>query len=125
MKRILVVERNPHIRSLLEREFLTEGYHVTGAANEQELLKLLDGITLIDLLILDPEILDNPSIDLCERIKKFYPGLPVIVHALSTDIPHDSPFGIIAGCVEKNWNSITELKKVSADILHINEESHE
>jgi DNA-binding response OmpR family regulator len=125
MKRLVVVERNPHIRSLLEREFVAEGYQVSGAANEQELLRLLDGLTLIDLLILDPGILDSPSASLCRRIKTLYPHLPIIMHALNSDIHKDSPLGNIAGRVEKNWGSIVELKKVTVEILHDQEAHYE
>lgn len=125
MKRLVIVERNPHIRSLMEREFASEGYHVSGAANDHELIGLMDGITRVDLVIIDPDIIDNPLSPVWARIRKSYPGLPVIIHALCMEPGLDCPFGDMCARVEKNWNSIGELKRVSAEILRMKEYSHD
>ncbi|MBU1171393.1 MAG: hypothetical protein KKD44_17710 [Proteobacteria bacterium] len=121
MKRLVVVERNPHIRSLLEREFQSEGYQVSGAANEHELFGIMDGISRVDLLIIDPEIVENTFSTVWQRIRQCYPDLPVIVHSLCPNPQQISPLGIVYGRVEKNWNSIGELKKVSSEILQSKE----
>ena len=125
MKNIVVVERNPHIRRLLEREFHSEGCHVCGAANENELQVLMDGIGNLNLLIIDPEFIDHPDSAVWERIRRRYPKIPVIVHSLFKDTQRECPLGEICGRVEKNWNSIGELKKVAGEILNLKEAHHE
>lgn len=128
MKRLVVVERNPHIRRLLEREFLAEGYQVSGVSNEQDLILLLNGISQVDLLIIDPDTLDNPDNPDWDSVRHHYPDLPVIVLYLGLEPCLTCPFGVIGGTVEKNWDSIGELKGLSARILHDRHEnacSHE
>lgn len=121
MKYIVVVERNPHIRHLLERELHAEGYHVCGAANEHELQDLMDGIGSMSLLIIDPEFIDHPGSVVWENVRNRFPKLPVVVHSLFKDAQRESPLGEICGRVEKNWNSIGELKKMACEVLHMDE----
>ncbi|WP_459923676.1 response regulator [Desulfatiferula olefinivorans] len=128
MKRLVVVERNPHIRRLLEREFLAEGYQVTGASNEHDLIALLNAEGRVDLVIIDPDTLDTPDNPEWAVIRNHYPDLPVIVLYLGLEPCLACPFGVIGGQVEKNWDSIGRLKRLSADILHEHHEkaySHE
>lgn len=119
MKHIVIAERNPHIRRLLERELLSDGYHICGAANENELQGLFEGMPSVDLLIIDPEIIDNPKSNVWMRIRRCYPKIPVIVHSLIVDSQDEGTLGSVCGRVEKNWNSIGELKKAADEILHI------
>lgn len=118
MKRLVVVERNPHIRRLLEREFLAEGYQVSGISNEEDLILLLNGISQVDLLIIDPDTLDNPDNPDWDGVRHHYPDLPVIILYLGIESCRAFPFGVISGQVEKNWDSIGELKGLSAQIIH-------
>ena len=121
MKKIVVVERNPHIRSLVQRELISEGYTVFAPACEKELLDLFSGTQTVDLLIVDPEVLDNNFGHLAEKIMAYRPDLPVIVHALAVDKDGEVPFGSVLDRIEKNWDSISELKKVAADVMKAKE----
>jgi DNA-binding NtrC family response regulator len=118
MKKIVVVERNPHIRSLVQRELISEGYTVFAPACEKELLDLFSGRQTVDLMIIDPEVLDNNFGHIAEKISVYRPDLPVIVHALAVDKDGVVPFGSVLERIEKNWDSISELKKVTADAMN-------
>ncbi|MFA6012216.1 MAG: hypothetical protein WC799_19650 [Desulfobacteraceae bacterium] len=117
MKKIVVVEKNPHIRSLVQRELIAEGYTVFAPACEKELLELFSGRQIMDLMIIDPEVLDNNFGHIAEKISAYRPDLPVIVHALAVDKDGVVPFGSVLERIEKNWDSISELKKVTADLM--------
>lgn len=117
MKKIVVVERNPHIRSLVQRELVSEGYTVFAPACEKDLIDLFRSPQTVDLMIVDPEVLDCSFSHIAEKIVGFRPDLPVIVHALAVDKDGFVPFGSVLERVEKNWDSISELKKVAADVM--------
>ena len=117
MKKIVVVEKNPHIRSLVQRELISEGYTVFAPTCEKELIGLFSGRQAVDLMIIDPEALDSIFGHIAEKIISYRPDLPVIVHALAVDKDGVVPFGSVLERVEKNWDSISELKKVAADAM--------
>lgn len=121
MKKIVIVEKNPHIRSLVQRELISEGYTVFAPACEKELLDLFSGRQTMDLMIIDPEVLDNNFGQIAEKISAYRPDLPVIVHALAVDKDGVVPFGSVLERIEKNWDSISELKKVTADVMNTKE----
>jgi DNA-binding response OmpR family regulator len=121
MKKIVVVERNPHIRSLVQRELISEGFTVFAPSSEKELLDLFSGSQTVDLMIVDPDVLDNNFEHLAEKLSSFRPDLPVIVHALAVDKDGVVPFGSVLERIEKNWDSISALKKVTADIMKAGE----
>lgn len=53
---ILLAERNPNVRNLMQRELLKEGYSVATAKDGIELCTLLEKDTSPDLVLLDPEL---------------------------------------------------------------------
>ena len=56
--KILIADRNSHVREFLKREMLAEGYIVQLAENGREVLKWTYSREPIDLLILDPDLPD-------------------------------------------------------------------
>lgn len=117
MRKIVVVDRNPHIRRLVQRELTSAGYMVFAPVSETELMDLFSGKNRVDLLIIDPEVLGNNLNLVTNRICEFYPDLPVIVHSLAVDKDEPLPFKAVLGRIEKNWDSIGELKKVMAKMI--------
>ncbi|MBW1917394.1 MAG: hypothetical protein JRI57_05155 [Deltaproteobacteria bacterium] len=118
--KILIADRNRHVRQFLRREFLSEGYQVILAGEEGELAQLLSGEDPPDLLILDPDIpscLTKP--DLIRWLHLQYPALPMVIYTfIYCDINYPDLPGV-ASCLEKGEN-IDLLKKVVADILKKN-----
>jgi DNA-binding NtrC family response regulator len=87
--RILLTDRNRHVRELLRRELETEGYVVAVARDVQEILGLLAQGDIPDLLILDLEIPYMAEFNLLQHLQSNYPALPVIIHSFQPDNPRE------------------------------------
>ena len=78
--KILLADRNRHVRDLLQRELRAEGYKVHVAKNDREVLSMIHDHEPPDLLILDPEIPYMNGETLLEQLLSQKPSLPVVVH---------------------------------------------
>jgi DNA-binding NtrC family response regulator len=78
---LLIVDRNPHIRSFLKREFLSEGYNVQLAKNGRELMDIIHSSAHIDLVIIDPDIPDVSQLKLFKSLEDRIPSLPFVIHS--------------------------------------------
>jgi DNA-binding NtrC family response regulator len=115
---ILIADRNPHVRRLLERELKADGYQVRVADNGREVLKWAYRLQPLDLIILD---LDLPDIDeqtLFGNLQDRIPVLPIIIHSFQPEGIKLSVNYRHVVFVEKGENSIENLKKAVSDILY-------
>ena len=114
---ILIADRNPHVRRLLERELKADGYQVRVADNGREVLEWAYRLQPLDLIILD---LDLPDIDeqtLFGNLQDRIPVLPIIIHSFQPEGMKLSVNYRHAVFVEKGENSIEKLKKAVSNIL--------
>ncbi|MEJ2730791.1 MAG: response regulator [Deltaproteobacteria bacterium] len=114
---ILIADRNPHVRRLLERELKADGYQVRVADNGRDVLEWAYRLQPLDLIILD---LDLPDIDeqmLFGDLQDRIPVLPIIIHSFQPDGMKLSVNYRHAVFVEKGENSIEKLKKAVGGIL--------
>ncbi len=79
MKRILVVDDEPHLRLLYEIELAHAGYSILTAANARECLEYIR-TTPIDLVILDLRMPGMDGVEVLQTIIAHHRGLPVIIH---------------------------------------------
>lgn len=114
---ILVADRNPRIRGLVERELRDEGYRVFAVENISQLRSWIAPEHLPDLLILDPDLPGGGSEDHIWPLLARYPRLPVVFHCLAADIPSPMPRMGCAVIVEKSADSIDLLKRQIARLL--------
>ncbi len=115
--KILLADRNRHVRKYLERELAGEGYQVVLAGEGQELLQLLACQDPPDLLILDPDIpsyLTAP--ELIRLLHCRHPAVPVVIHSFMPDADNYSEIPGVEVCLEKS-EDVTLLKKVIADLI--------
>jgi CheY-like chemotaxis protein len=114
--KILVADRNRHVRDLLRRELTAEGYLVEVARDGREVLNRIDGNDPPHLLILDLEIpyLDEPEV--WARLKDCQPPLPLVIHTLLPHYPINKTLPIVAAVVEKEGDT-DQLKAVVADVI--------
>ncbi len=83
MKKILIIEDDPHIGTMLFELLSKEGYDVTNAYSGTEALLLLSGFTP-DLILLDLMLPGQSGEDLLPKIKE----IPVIVVSAKFDAAH-------------------------------------
>lgn len=115
--RILIADRNPHVRKFLKRELMAEGYQVTIAGNYAEVIRSAYAHNLVDVIILDPDLPGDLNSNLIKTLKSRIPAIPVIIHAFGRDMSHESIPTANEIFVEKQANSIEQLKKVVHGIL--------
>jgi len=113
--KILITDRNRHVRDLLQRELAAAGYRAQVAKDGLEVLACLNGDQPPNLLILDPEVHFLKESGVLERLQERDTPLPVVVHSF----PQDHVGHVITKTitfVEKSGNTDL-LKAVVADIL--------
>ncbi len=111
--RILVTDRNRHVRGFLKRELAREGYEVMEAKDCRELQKILRSPVSVDLLVFDPDIAFENYRNMIRVLKERYPSLPVVLHSFWEE-PAGGPD--VEATVPKT-GSPKELKAVVARLL--------
>jgi CheY-like chemotaxis protein len=117
--KILIADRNRHVREFLARELLTEGYRVEVARDGRELLGRLNGEDPPQLLILDLEIPYLEELPVWERLKDCQPPLPVVVHTFLPEYPTNLTLPLAAVFLEKKGDTDL-LKSVVAEVIEKN-----
>jgi DNA-binding NtrC family response regulator len=115
--KILVADRNQHVREFLKREFIAEGYGVRLAKNVQEVLKKVYHTETLDLLILDPDLPGTDKLALLKKLQNRIPALPVVVHTYLADYTDYTNELSKLAFVEKSGSSVESLKKMVHEIL--------
>jgi CheY-like chemotaxis protein len=114
--KILIAERNRHVREFLRRELVAEGYQVSVARDGREVLVLVNSEVRPDLLILDLEIPYLSDLALLEQLHQLSPPIPVVVHSfLSEEMNHLEIPGA-AAFLEKEEDT-AHLKEVVAEVI--------
>ncbi len=121
--RLLLADRNRHVREFLKRELETEGHTVAIARSAQEILTVLGGGEKFDLLILDLEVPYVVEANLLTQLQTFYPTLPLLIHSFQPDNPQALAAYHNAIFLEKNEDP-AQLKKTVAALLKKREERH-
>jgi CheY-like chemotaxis protein len=114
--KILIADRNRHVRDFLRRELTAEGYLVEVAADGREILSRIDGTDPPHLLILDLEIpyLDEPEV--WARLKDCQPPLPCVIHTLLPQYPTNLTLPQAVAFLEKRGDT-DHLKAVVAEVI--------
>lgn len=112
--RILIADRNRHVREFLRRELMIEGYQVEVARDGREVLQMLYGQNPPDLLILDLELPYVTELKVLELLQEKLPSLPVVIHSFPLDSEQQVPGA--AAFLEKREDT-NLLKEVVAELL--------
>jgi len=72
---LLIADRNPNVRILLQREMTAAGYRVRLADTSREVLKLAFQGGPLDLIILDPDL---PDADEAQVLEHFLDRIPAL-----------------------------------------------
>jgi DNA-binding NtrC family response regulator len=112
---IVIADRNPHVRSFLQREMSREGYRIRLAESARALLQWAFYHEPVDLIILDPDLPDAVDANLLQALKKRVPAVPVVIHThyANTFLEKAEPFIL----VEKGGSSVERLKQIAETLL--------
>lgn len=93
--RVLVVEDDPRLRSLVRRELTTFGYDVAEAATGGDgLARTVEGG--IDLVVLDLNLPDMDGLEVAERLRADGDGVPIVMLTARGDV-NSKVDGLYAG----------------------------
>lgn len=107
--RILVADRNRHVRDFIKRELASRGFWVQTVGDGKELLECLHAGSMPHLLVLDLEL---PLLDGCQvalRLKEFGIRIPVVIHSFPPQSPLPCGIEKIGRFVEKSGENIQML----------------
>ncbi len=116
MKRILVVDDEEAIRTLLQEELQDEGYEVMIATNARDALKMVQTETL-DLVILDIRMPGMDGLEALPRILGLKEGLPVILNSAYTQF-QESFMSWAADAYVVKSSDLTELKAKVKELVN-------
>ncbi len=103
--RILITDRNRHVREFLEREFRDAGYQTQVAKDGQEVIALVEAERPPDLLILDLEMPHGDGLEILQRLLSRLPPLPVVIHAFLAEHSNQTALEKAAALVEKKGDT--------------------
>ncbi|MDD4952042.1 MAG: response regulator [Desulfovibrionaceae bacterium] len=113
--RILIVERNRHVREFLRREFSEDGYLVTTAKDGDEAMRGLSNGEPPHAVILDSDVPDGG--ELAKGLAGRADRPPVILHCFpEEDRSGRKAFGETAATVEKSGDP-APLKAATREVL--------
>lgn len=102
--RVLVIDRNRHVRSLLQRELLRDGHEVETSGGDGIVGE--DAVAAYDIVILDTELLHGRIWHSLETLRRQSPHMIVILHSL------DLPLETLAPMVPPGWHDrVTVVEK--------------
>jgi len=112
--KILIADRNRHVREFLCRELTVEGYQVEAARDGREVLQIINGQHPPVLLILDLELPYLTELKVMEILQERLPSLPVVIHSFPTESDQDLS-GAVAFLEKREDTHL--LKEVVAELL--------
>ena len=115
MPNILIIDDEPWVRELLSEELQDEGYRVYSAENSK-LASQCVRTSPPALIILDLYLREIHGWNVLCDIKKYAPGVPVLIFTAYDGYRDDPRLSGTAGYVIKN-SDLGELKQKVADLL--------
>ena len=112
--KILIADRNRHVREFLQRELEAEGFQVEAARDGREVLARFNGQNPPDLLILDLELPYAAELKILETLQEQRPSLPVVIHSFPPESEQNLP-AAAAFLVKREDTNL--LKEVVAELL--------
>lgn len=118
MKRILLVEDDKNVRSLLKEELNDDGYSILSASNGKEALSILkrQDTEKPDLIILDLRMPKMDGFETMGHILKSRQNTPVIIHTAYSSYKNDVMVLAADAYVEKS-HDLTKLKSVIRELI--------
>lgn len=114
MFRVLIADRNPHVREYLRRELSRIDLPVEVAEDGRELLRRIATRPEIDLLVLDPDLPFLEERALARRLRARMPPLAVVLHSFGAERGDWPSLWRRLPLVEKGGDSVERLRAAIA-----------
>jgi DNA-binding NtrC family response regulator len=113
---LLIADRNPYVRSFLQRELVNAGYNVLLAENARQVQFLVEREPSLKLVVIDPDLPDKETQALLDDLRSCNCALPILVHCLPEQYP-EVCCGPGTWVVEKDGNSVDNIIAMVKRIL--------
>lgn len=117
MHRILVVEDEPNLLALYQKELEQEGYKVITATDGEEAINLTKK-AFPELVILDIKINKVLGLEVLKEIKEFDKNIPVILNSAYTTFKADFSCWMADAYIVKS-SDLSELKRRIKELLQL------
>lgn len=115
--RILLVEDEPHLLELYQKELQDEGFEVTTTTDGDRAIDLTKEV-LPDLVVLDIKINKVLGLEVLNEIKAFDLRIPVVLNSGYATFRADFRSWLADAYIVKSSN-LTELKRTVRKLLHL------
>jgi len=116
MRKILIVDDEPAIRRLYQKEFADDGYDILLAENGSTALSTVDSNNDIDLVILDIKMEETDGLEVLDAIRSKHRGLPVILNSAYSTYKNDFTSWLADAYLVKS-HDLNELKEKVKELL--------
>jgi DNA-binding response OmpR family regulator len=115
--RILHVDDHQDTRLMMAALLQERGYGVLTAGSVGEGLQLAKDITF-DLYILDVRLPDGTGVQLCQKLRKMHPGIPILYYSAYGDAAEvESALAICGDAYLKKPVCIADIEELVASLL--------
>jgi len=116
MSKILIVDDEPAVRKLYDKDFSDNGYHVMLAGSGNEALTKVGEDKKIDLVILDIKMEEKDGLEVLDVLRKNNKSLPVILNSAYSTYKNDFTSWLADAYLVKS-HDLTELKDKVQELL--------
>jgi DNA-binding response OmpR family regulator len=114
----MIVDDEPSIRRLYQKEFSEDGYEVVLASSGQEALNQIDNEKYPDLVILDIKMEDKDGLEVLDELRGKHKGLPVILNSAYSTYKNDFTSWLADAYLVKSPD-LSELKEKVRELLTV------
>jgi CheY-like chemotaxis protein len=118
MNTILIVDDEPAIRKLYEKEFSEDGYDVVLAGSGDEALAQVGQRPRIDLVILDIKMEGKDGLQVLDVLRNNNRGMPVILNSAYSTYKNDFTSWLADAYLVKS-HDLSELKDKVQELLAV------
>ena len=118
MKKIMIVDDEPTIRRLYQKEFSEDGFEVVLASSGQDALDRAESEKSLDLVILDIKMEDKDGLEVLDELRGKFKGLPVILNSAYSTYKNDFTSWLADAYLVKSPD-LSELKEKVRELLSV------
>jgi len=118
LSKVLIVDDEENIRTLIKEELEEAGYEVTTASNAKDALETLENDQDIDIICTDIEMPDVNGLELASEIRKRYPNKKIIFLTAYSHYKSEMASWAADAYVVKSMD-LTEIKDTIENLLKI------